>query len=124
MISRARHASVTDGRDGSPSRPWVVWRSGRLGEATLPSPTRRHWPMTRAHLFMTLKNGLIAFLLGTALLLCGCATSHHLAGAVNGPDYTSAHGGFTVPFPVSPEVGGRVLKDTSQSVTFGAANNT
>jgi hypothetical protein len=68
---------------------------------------------------MTQTNGLVGFLLGTTLLLGGCATSPHLAGAVNGPNYTSARGGFTVPFPVSPETGGRVLKDTAQSVTFG-----
>jgi hypothetical protein len=74
--------------------------------------------ISRARLFMTHKNGLVGFLLGAALCLDGCATSPHLAGRVIGPNYTSARGRFTVPFPVSPEVGGRVLKDTAQSVTF------
>jgi hypothetical protein len=67
---------------------------------------------------MTRKTGLIEILLGGALLLSGCATSHHLAGMVNGLNYTSAQGGFSVPFPVSAEVGGRVLADNPQSVTF------
>jgi hypothetical protein len=68
---------------------------------------------------MTQKNGLVEFLLGAALLLCGCATSPRLAGSVNGPEYTSARGGFSVPFPVSADHEGRVLTDTPQSVTFG-----
>jgi hypothetical protein len=68
---------------------------------------------------MTQKSGLVEILLGAALLLCGCATSRHLAGTVSGPNYISAQGGFSVSFPVSAEVGGRVLTDTPQSVTFG-----
>jgi hypothetical protein len=75
--------------------------------------------ISRARLFMTQKNGLVEILLGAALLLCGCATSRHLAGTVSGPNYISAQGGFSVSFPVSAEVGGRVLSDTPQSVTFG-----
>jgi len=73
----------------------------------------------RARLFMTQKNGLVELLLGAALLLCGCATSPHLAGSVSGPEYTSARGGFSVPFPVSADHQGRVLTDAPQSVTFG-----
>jgi len=73
---------------------------------------------------MTRISGLIEIFLGAALLLPGCATSRHqkhvhLVGTVNGPDYTSAQGGFSVPFPVSFDVGGRVLADAPQSVTFG-----
>jgi hypothetical protein len=37
---------------------------------------------------------------------------------VSGNFYTSARGDFSVPFPVSPEVGGRVVHDDAQSVTF------
>lgn len=58
---------------------------------------------------------------GAALLLCGCAAprQQRLAGSIHGSTYTSAAGGFSVPFPVSTEVGGRVLTDGPQSVTFG-----
>jgi hypothetical protein len=41
-----------------------------------------------------------------------------LAGSVHAATYTSAEGGFSVPFPVSPEVGGRIQNDTPQTVTF------
>jgi hypothetical protein len=68
---------------------------------------------------MTAQSGMMAISLGTALLLCGCASPHRLAGSVNGSTYTSAEGGFSVAFPVSPEVGGRILTDGAQSVTFG-----
>jgi hypothetical protein len=68
---------------------------------------------------MTAKSGLMAMSLGMALLLCGCASPHRLVGSVKGSTYTSAEGGFSVPFPVSPEVGGRVLNDGPQGVTFG-----
>ncbi|MGP8201910.1 MAG: hypothetical protein ACLQU4_20660 [Limisphaerales bacterium] len=61
------------------------------------------------------------------LLWCGCAGQHradlhpaasHLAGRVSGNSYTSSQGHFTVPFPVSHEVGGRIIHDDAQSVTF------
>jgi hypothetical protein len=61
------------------------------------------------------------------LLWCGCASPRnaqphpaapHLAGRISGKSYTSAQGHFTVPFPVSPEVGGRIIRDDRQSVTF------
>lgn len=61
---------------------------------------------------------MIGFLAGGALALCGCATSQHMSGTVNGPTYTSPQGGFSVPIPVSPEVGGRVLSDGPEKVTF------
>jgi hypothetical protein len=56
--------------------------------------------------------------LGAALLLCGCAAPQRLAGSIHNASYTSAEGGFSVSFPVSPEVGGRILNDGPQSVTF------
>jgi hypothetical protein len=37
---------------------------------------------------------------------------------VHNAAYISAQGGFAVPFPVSAEVGGRILSDSTQSVTF------
>jgi hypothetical protein len=56
------------------------------------------------------------------VLLCGCAGPHeshpHLVGKILGNSYTSPQGHFSVPFPVSPEVGGRVIRDDAQSVTF------
>jgi hypothetical protein len=42
----------------------------------------------------------------------------HLVGRVAGSSYISTGGHFTVPFPVSPEVHGRIIFDNSQSVTF------
>jgi hypothetical protein len=55
-------------------------------------------------------------------LLCGCAgprqASPHIVGRISGNSYTSPQGHFSVPFPVSPEVGGRVIRDDAQSVTF------
>jgi hypothetical protein len=68
---------------------------------------------------MTRKTGIMAMWLGAALLVCGCATPKRLAGSVHNAIYTSADGGFSVPFPVSAEVGGRVLSDSEQTVTFG-----
>jgi hypothetical protein len=68
---------------------------------------------------MTTKSAIMAISLGMAFLLCGCASSHRLAGSVHGPTYTSPEGGFSVDFPVSPEVGGRILTDGPQGVTFG-----
>ena len=45
-------------------------------------------------------------------------SSPHLVGRISGNSYTSPQGDFSVPFPVSPEVGGRVVRDDAQSVTF------
>ncbi|HZM04536.1 MAG TPA: hypothetical protein VFC44_16145 [Candidatus Saccharimonadales bacterium] len=56
-------------------------------------------------------------LLSGVLLACGCA-SLRLSGSVSGGEYTSAQGNFSVPFPVSPEVGGRVRRDNAESVSF------
>jgi hypothetical protein len=53
-----------------------------------------------------------------AVALCGCGTTSRLAGSVHAANYRSAEGGFSVPFPLSPEVGGRILKDSPQGVTF------
>jgi hypothetical protein len=62
-----------------------------------------------------------------ALLWCGCASpqntrpreaSPHLVGRIVGNSYTSSQGEFSVPFPVSREVGGRIIRDDAQSVTF------
>jgi hypothetical protein len=67
------------------------------------------------------------FSLGMVLLACvagnGCfsadSTPHpHITGHVKGNSYASTGGHFTVPFPVSPEVGGRIIHDTAESVTF------
>lgn len=56
------------------------------------------------------------------ILLCGCAGPHeshpHLVGKILGNSYTSPQGHFSVPYPVSPEVGGRIIRDDAQSVTF------
>jgi hypothetical protein len=79
-------------------------------------------------LVMTLKFGFVVACVGTALLWGGCVQPHqhpreprpvHLRGSVHGSTYTSAEGGFTVPFPVSPEVRGRVMSDDAQGVSFG-----
>jgi hypothetical protein len=67
---------------------------------------------------MTPRNATIWFLLAATLALPGCATAPPLSGAINGPNYTSSQGGFSVPFPVSAEVGGRVISDGPDSVTF------
>lgn len=61
---------------------------------------------------------MIEFWLGAALVLSGCATPQRFSGTISGPTYTSSQGGFSVPFPVSPEVGGRVVSDDPESVTF------
>jgi hypothetical protein len=57
-----------------------------------------------------------------ALLCSGCDSPHQatprLAGRISGSSYTSPQGRFSVPFPVSPEVGGRIIRDDAQSVTF------
>src|SRR5580658_331459 len=68
----------------------------------------------------------LSFLIVTAsslALLCGCASSHkpskpHVIGKIIGNSYTSPQGRFSVPCPVSPEVGGRILRDNAQGVTF------
>ena len=56
------------------------------------------------------------------VLLSGCADQHmaspRIAGRISGNIYTSPQGHFSVPFPVSREVGGRILSDDSESVTF------
>jgi hypothetical protein len=61
---------------------------------------------------------LLTVALATTAALCGCGTTARLSGSVHAATYTSAGGGFSVQFPVSPEVGGRVLKDSPQGVTF------
>jgi hypothetical protein len=72
---------------------------------------------------MTKITGIGAMWVGAVLLLGGCAGPHRPTnsvhyGSIHGANYTSAEGGFSVPFPVSAEVGGRVLNDSPQSVTF------
>jgi hypothetical protein len=57
-------------------------------------------------------------LLAAGLLMWGCATAPSLSGSIRGASYVSSQGDFSVPFPVSAEVGGRVVSDTPQSVTF------
>ncbi len=76
-------------------------------------------PFDPALMTMSTKSSILAVSLGAALLSCGCASTHRLAGAVKGSNYISREGGFAVPFPVSVEVGGRVLNDGPQGVTFG-----
>ncbi len=68
---------------------------------------------------MSIKSKLWPLALGAVLAFCGCASTHRLAGSVKGSTYISAAGGFAVPFPVSPEVKGRILTDGPQGVTFG-----
>lgn len=63
---------------------------------------------------------IIAFL---AAVWTGCVgpkkpRAPHIVGKISGDSYTSPRGGFEVPFPVSPEVGGGVARDDDQSVTF------
>jgi hypothetical protein len=57
-----------------------------------------------------------------ALLWCGCAGPHeirpYVSGRIVGRSYISPEGHFSVPFPLSAEVGGRILRDDAQSVTF------
>jgi len=61
-------------------------------------------------------------LVALALIWSGCATTHdhqsHLVGKIVGTSYQSALGQFTVPFPVSPESNGRIIREDAQSVTF------
>jgi hypothetical protein len=67
---------------------------------------------------MTTKSGITTMALGLALLLCGCASTHRVVGSVHASTYTSEQGGFSVPFPVSSDVGGRIRTDDAKSVTF------
>jgi hypothetical protein len=67
---------------------------------------------------ITYKTKAIAMWVGAALSLCSCASSPRLAGSVHRSTYTSSEGRFSVPFPVSAEIGGRVLNDTAEMVTF------
>ncbi|HEV7925771.1 MAG TPA: hypothetical protein VGR14_10460 [Verrucomicrobiae bacterium] len=67
---------------------------------------------------MTTKSGITTMALGLALLLCGCASTHSVVGSVHASTYTSEQGGFSVPFPVSSDVGGRIRTDDAKSVTF------
>jgi hypothetical protein len=70
---------------------------------------------------MLQKTALIGLVLAAGLL-SGCRTGQpsrpHLVGTVRRATYTSSEGQFSVPFPVSAEVGGRVLTDGPQNVTF------
>jgi hypothetical protein len=72
----------------------------------------------RGQMTMTQKTGMMAIWMGAAFLLCGCAAPQRLAGSVHNSTYNSAEGGFSVPFPVSAEVGGRIQNDGPQNVTF------
>lgn len=67
---------------------------------------------------MMRRTAMIEFLLGAALVLSGCATTQRLSGTISGQTYASSQGEFSVSFPVSPEVGGRVVSDSPESVTF------
>jgi hypothetical protein len=69
---------------------------------------------------MTHKAANIGLLLGASIMLAlaGCATPQRISGSISGPTYTSSQGGFSVPIPVSAEVGGRVLIDGPETVTF------
>jgi hypothetical protein len=78
-----------------------------------------HRPPYAALMTMSTKSKFWLLALGAGLVLCGCASTHRLAGSVKGSTYISTEGGFAVPFPVSPEVRGRVLSDSPQGVTFG-----
>jgi hypothetical protein len=73
-----------------------------------------------------MRNLLAVYALICAVLLgAGCVSSTpgkprppHLVGSVSGNLYISQHGNFSVPFPVSPEIDGRILHDSAESVTF------
>jgi hypothetical protein len=73
-----------------------------------------------------MRNLLAAYAVLCGLLLgAGCVSSTpraprppHLLGSISRNSYRSPQGNFSVPFPVSPEVGGRILGDTADSVTF------
>jgi hypothetical protein len=70
---------------------------------------------------MLQRTAIMGVLLGASLALSGCKTGPpqpHLSGTIKGSTYTSSAGGFSVPFPVSPEVGGRVVSDDPDGVTF------
>jgi hypothetical protein len=79
---------------------------------------------------MMRKIGFYGLALAAALFAAGCKTSStfsntskpihatRLVGHLDGPNYTSAKGDFSVPFPVSAEVGGDVQSDGPQTVTF------
>jgi hypothetical protein len=57
-------------------------------------------------------------LLAVGLVAWGCATTPHLSGSIRGSSYFSSQGDFSVQFPVSAEVGGRIVTDSPDSVTF------
>jgi hypothetical protein len=93
----------------------------KTGPALAGSFELRHYFVIRASSFV------IVALATLSLFWCGCVGPHdssprvakpRLVGKISGNSYTSAQGHFSVPFPVSPEVGGRVLHDDAQSVTF------
>ena len=67
---------------------------------------------------MTRIIGIITVLIGGLLLAGGCATSPRLAWHCQRPHLHVRAGGFSVPFPVSAEVGGRIVSDSDESVTF------
>ena len=86
-------------------------------------PSGRGKEFRRASFVITL----LTVVVGFALLGGGCVgprnsspreSAPHLVGRISGTSYVSLHGDFTVPFPVSAEVGGRILHDDPQSVTF------
>ncbi len=92
------------------------WRDSSLG--------LRHYFVIRALSFVIPRNSLVIRISSLVILSlhCGCAGPHHasphIVGRISGNSYTSPQGHFSVPFPVSPEVGGRVIRDDAQSVTF------
>jgi hypothetical protein len=62
-----------------------------------------------------------------SLAAAGCVGPHdsepktphvHVVGTISGNTYISPRGDFSVPCPVNPDEGGRVLHDDPQSVTF------
>jgi hypothetical protein len=76
-------------------------------------------------MIMTKKFGLAAVLCCMVATLCGCASHSpraprppHLVGSVNDSIYTSARGGFSVPYPVRADRDGGIVADGPQSVTF------
>jgi hypothetical protein len=62
--------------------------------------------------------GAIGWCFVTTLLLSACVTEPSLSGTMRNGTYKSAAGHFSVPAPVSPEVGGRIKSDGPQTVTF------
>lgn len=66
---------------------------------------------------MYFQRAYLIFILASAAFIIGCLSKPTL-GEVNNTTYTSKRGEFTVPFPYSSSIGGRVAGDDENGVTF------